>query len=950
MTDLNRLEKLKSLSEAKRELLLRSLREKSAADNRGRAIPRLQARDGGPLSYSQQRIWVLDQLEPGNPAFNISRSIRIEGPLNIEALRQALKAIVWRHETLRTVFTIMNGAPRQVVTPRADLEFQVIDLSTLLNDRQEMIRMLAAREASRPFDLSRGPLLRTSILRLNPREHVLLITIHHIVSDATSNVTLIKEVSAVYGAFSTGRPSPLKELPIQYLDFAVWQRGRLQTWEKHLTYWKDRLAGRLEPFDLPADRPLPEVETYKGKHLSHHLPADLVDALDQLSRAEGVTLFTTFLGAFSSLLYLYTGQEDIIVGSPVEGRNSSQTEEIIGPFINLLPLRTNLTGNPTFREVLARTHETMLGAYEHQELPFDKIVAELNLARKRGGAAITRVGIDFHSQQMPSLRLEGLEATSLEIETGFATADLILYLSRSEGASKCIFEYSTDLFDEQSIVSMSNDFRLLLETVIAESEIRLQDLSGQLGKTRLSIWSGAGRSENGGFAESETGLTKYQLLIWAGQKMNPQLPLYINPFNTFIKGCVDPAHFREAFAVLVNSSDALRTVITEEAGKPRSHVLAEFSYELEFMDLSGRPDPRAALDSWVRERLRRPFDFSRLLFDSALIKLQPEEYVWYFNPHHTICDAWAYGVAFTRLEQFYRASLEGKLQRKVHLPQFADYIEYEAGSRSRSGYSESEAYWEAKFASPYEPTRFFGRSYTMRTTSARRASVDLGFQRSERITQMAHEDRFFQSSVAASLSNIFAGFLCIYLFRISGSYRISLGWPYHNRRTKDFKETVGMFMQILPLRIYLEEADTFCSVVRKVAAESVQSLRRHNYIVGNRRSNLYDVEFNFITATFPRFEGRPVEVDWLHPGNRNEALALQVHDLSGTGSFKIEFDLHNDVFTAAQGSQFIDQLLSLIDSLLADPLCSINNSNLLLRTSQKSRLLDLSRKADFDFV
>ncbi|HZH99277.1 MAG TPA: condensation domain-containing protein, partial [Fimbriimonadaceae bacterium] len=307
-------------------------------------------------SFSQQRMWLLDQLEPDTPTYNISNAVRLAGRLNVESLGRSLKEIVSRHEALRTTFAAVDGEPVQVISPVTDVDLPIDDLTTLPEaEREDEAKRRARQEARRPFDLERGPLFRAKLLRLGEEEHLLLLTMHHVVSDGWSMGVLWRELGALYGAFSEGKPSPLAELPIQYADYALWQRQWLtgEVLDSQLTYWKERLA-ELSPLELPTDRPRSAAQTHRGASQELVLSESLTEALRDLARREGATLFMVLLGAFQVLLSRYAGQEDVAIGTPIAGRTRAETEGLIGFFLNTLVMRTDLSGDPTFREVLSR--------------------------------------------------------------------------------------------------------------------------------------------------------------------------------------------------------------------------------------------------------------------------------------------------------------------------------------------------------------------------------------------------------------------------------------------------------------------------------------------------------------------------------------------------------------------------------------------------------------------
>jgi hypothetical protein len=451
----------------KRALLAQLLREKS------------KKASSTPLSFAQQRLWFLDRLEPGNPFYNMPQAIRLSGVLNTKALELALQAIVSRHESLRTIFSYVDGSPVQVISEGTLAELPVNDLTQLpAAERETEARRLASEEARRPFDLSRGPLLRASLLRLAEEDHILLLTMHHIVSDGWSSGILFREFGALYEAFTAGKPSPLPELTIQYADYAVWQRDWLQgaVLEKQLAYWGKQLGGDLPVLELPTDRPRPVVQTFNGAHRSEKLSKELSEQLKALSQREGVTLYMLLLAAFQVLLSRYGGQEEIIVGSPIAGRNRAEIEGLIGFFVNTLVMRTDLSGNPTFRELLRRVKEVALGAYAHQDLPFEKLVEELQPERSLSHSPLFQVMFALQNAPGRALELEGLRLSPFSFENKTAKFDLEMHVWDGVENLTCSFFYNTDLFDPATARRIMKHYQQLLEGIVAGPEARISDL------------------------------------------------------------------------------------------------------------------------------------------------------------------------------------------------------------------------------------------------------------------------------------------------------------------------------------------------------------------------------------------------------------------------------------------------------------------------------------------
>jgi amino acid adenylation domain-containing protein len=462
------------LSPKKHELVEALLREEGVPASPNEEIPHRGAGGGTPLSFAQQRLWFLDQLEPYSGLYNIPIALRLSGPLDVAALRKTLDAIVARHEILRTTFAAVDGVPAQIIGGERPVELRVTDVSRVPTPEVEK---LLREESSRPFDLSSDTPLRAALLKLGAEEHILLLGLHHIASDGWSMGVLYRELSVLYEAFYRGEVPSLPELPIQYVDYAVWQRQWLQgeVLEKQLSYWKQQLSG-VAVLDLPTDGPRPAAQTFRGARKSAVFPKALCDELKALSRREGATLFMTLLAAFQTLLHRYTEQDDIVIGSPIAGRNRAEVEELIGLFINTLVFRGDLSGDPSFRELLARARNTALDAYEHQDLPFEKLVEELNPNRDLSRSPLFQVMFAFQTMPGNLLALPGLGVSPVELGGETAKFDLTLSVREAAGALTATVEYSTDLFEPATVRRMLERFQILLEGVVANPEQRLSRL------------------------------------------------------------------------------------------------------------------------------------------------------------------------------------------------------------------------------------------------------------------------------------------------------------------------------------------------------------------------------------------------------------------------------------------------------------------------------------------
>ena len=476
---MNNLQTSTTLSPEKLGLLELMLRKKGISTQVNRGIPRRTQPGPIPLSFGQQRLWFLDQLEPGNPAYNIPAAIRLTGPLNVSALTESLNELVRRHETLRSTFAVVDEQPAQVIHEAEPLSLPVINLQDLdADERETRVLQLVTDEAQRPFDISSEPPFRASLLRLNENDHVFLVSMHHIASDLFSRMILVREIAVLYQAYDQNEPSPLVELPIQYADYALWQRQWLQgeVLDRQLNYWKNQLDGAAAVLELPTDRPRPAVQSYHGASVPFTPSIELTRALRDMARAEGVTLFMLLLAVFQTLLFRYSGQSQISVGTPVAGRPRSETEGLIGFFINTLVLRTDFSANPSFRELLQRVKEVALGAFAHQDVPFEKLVEELNVERSLSYTPLFQVMLDLQTLQANDFGSSDLTITPLAPEQPTAKFELNFSLVETDENLSGVLEYSTALFEEETVARMLRHFEHLLAEVVAHPDHRINRL------------------------------------------------------------------------------------------------------------------------------------------------------------------------------------------------------------------------------------------------------------------------------------------------------------------------------------------------------------------------------------------------------------------------------------------------------------------------------------------
>ncbi len=421
----------------------------------------------------------MSRFEPLSAAYNIPAAFRLTGTLKPDVLERSLNEILRRHEALRTTFAMLEERLVQVVYPSQSLQIPIVDLTELPEDeRAGRVAQLATEHGQEPFDLSQWPLLRVKLLRLAETEHVLLLSMHHIIGDGWSTGVFVRETATIYRAFSAGESSPLPELAVQYADFAVWQEQWLsgEVLDNNLVYWRNQLAGAPPVLELPSDRPRPAVESFQGARYQFALSSRLSGRLKELSQKEGTTLFMTLLAAFQTLLYRYTGQDDIVVGSPIANRNRAETEQLIGFFVNTLVMRTRLAGNPRFIDLLKDVRAMTLGAYQHQDLPFEELVEDLQPKRDLSRSPIFQMMFILQNAPTSALELAGVTLSPIDVDNKTAKFDLLLSMHEESDEIGAVFEYNTELFERSTIARLAAHFEVLLAGIVSNPEEQIDDL------------------------------------------------------------------------------------------------------------------------------------------------------------------------------------------------------------------------------------------------------------------------------------------------------------------------------------------------------------------------------------------------------------------------------------------------------------------------------------------
>jgi hypothetical protein len=476
-------ERISALTPEQRALFEARLKQKGLHNQitAVQTIPRRQNRNSAtcPASIDQERLWFIDQLQPGNTAYNIFSASRIRGSLNVPIMERVINELIQRHEVLRTTLKSVDGVPVQVIAPELEITLEPVSLEHLPEEeRYDEALRLTTEEFARPFDLEKEPLVRVGLLRLAEDDFVLQVNMQHAITDRWSFAVFEKELAVLYQAFATGQPSPLPELPIQFADYAVWQRERMNSdeYKKDLEYWLRQLDVSFV-LDFPTDFPRPPVQNFRGARVYVGYPKSLLDGLKELSRREGVTMFMTLMAAFKTLIYRYTNQHDILISTPIGTRLRPETENLVGYLLNLLIVRTDLSGNPTFRELLKREQEACVGAFAHQEVPFGKLVQELKPKQDASRNPIAQVAflyLDF--PEATAMQFLGLTATPIDIDNGASRFDITLAMIETPEGFAISIEYISDIFEHGRMERMARHLQVLLEGIIANPDARLSDV------------------------------------------------------------------------------------------------------------------------------------------------------------------------------------------------------------------------------------------------------------------------------------------------------------------------------------------------------------------------------------------------------------------------------------------------------------------------------------------
>ena len=944
-----------------------------------------------PLSFAQERLWVLAQLQADSPGtYNIPYALCLKGILDVDILETSLKEIIQRHEILRTKFTITNGSPRQIISPCADFvqEFapllKITDLSGLPEaQRAEAAQELLQRDAQQPFNLATGPMLRCQLIRILPEKHYLLLTMHHIVFDGWSQEILFRELQAIYSGLLEQSPPTLAKLPFQYGDFSVWQRQYLdEVLASQLDYWRGQLANSPPRLELPTDYARPAVQTYQGDRYALKLSPELSHALKERSRQSGVTLFMTLLAGFKVLLFHYTNQADIIVGTPIANRNQAELEGLIGFFVNTLVLRTEVRGELSFLELLGRVREVTLGAYAHQDMPFEKLVEELRPARNQSYSPLFQVMFALQNTAGSTLELPGLELQPLQLEKTVSKFELTLSLRETAEGLSGSWIYNTDLFKGSTIVGLSEQFQVLLaeiiqfpERPIASFSLRSKTESQQSLVTakiaqQIDKLSPAKRaileqmllkkSNSAHPPQTKTSpprnsfipLAFAQQNLWLLDQLEPGNPAYNRPTNIRLKGNLNQAVLEDSLNEIIRRHEILRTSIVSQDGQPWQQIASALTIELSLLDISSLPVAQRTLEAQrIAAKLAEfKFDLARLpLIKAKLVRLSNQEHILLLNLHHIIFDGWSMGVLTTELLAIYEAFAASTTPALPELPlQYADFA-IAQHQRLRGEKLKSQlAFWQEQLRGDLPilelPT---DRPRTkVPTFKGAKQSHQLPKSLSESLKSLGHQEK-------GTLFMVLLAAFKVLLWRYTDQEDLIVGCPIAVRNSSATEKLIGLFINTLVLRTQVESTLTFKELLTRVRQQTLAAYAHQEVPLPKlveelqlernlSHSALFQVLFQLRNLPTPELSTKELTFESFEFDRGLALLDLALDIEEQPTGLKLTFEYNQDLFDAATISRLAGHYQTLLTSITANPHQAIADLAIITPAEQSELLSEFS--------
>lgn len=854
---------------------------------------------------------------------------RLKGDLHPATFKLAWPAVVDRHQSLRTAFYWQESdRPLQVALKSVEIPFAEQDWRGLETaSQQKRLEDYLHSDRERGFEFGVPPLMRLALIRIDEETFEFIWSFHHILLDGWSVPLVLKEVFDAYQAFCK-QQEPQWSAPQSYRNYIGWLQGQDLTQAER--FWRQTLEGFTAATKLPEDKGArsDHEDVHDGEILP--LSGELTNALNQLARQRQLTVNTIVQGAWGLLLARHSKRSDVVFGTVVSGRPAELegVETMVGLFINTLPMRLRVKAELTVAQWLKEIQGQQIEARQYEYSPLVQVQGWSDVPR---GKPMFETLLAFENFPVDAME-KGLSGELQLVSTrSFERNSYPLSLIVTcFGEMTLALSYSRRRFAKQVIEGMLTELRDILESLIANPDQSVAQL--------LS----AKTPEPAQTVDERSNLTQMQFAFWMAQRLQPDLPLFNMASLIMIPRRVEPKLFARALQTLVNSSDALRTVVDETDGLPTRRVLQPFTYELEYLDFSNLPSPATAAREWAQQRCCSVLDMTALLFDSALIKVSDETYAWYLNHHQLVSDAWSTTVICRRMGELYERA--ETLPGSVDLPQFENHVARERKQLDSPRYKKAEAYWTEKLARKSEPLEFYGRPRPAMTTRVNRVVCELGSERTRKLKEIAALKEITAGWPSASLLNIFGALLVTYLFRITGNKSFSIGVPFHNRHSIESMETIGTFMEVLVLRADIDSNETFPSLVNKLRTDLFESTRHGGYPIRNTlQDRTYDVFLNYHNAVMPAFAGADVESIWLHPEAGNESLTLQVHDFDNTDNLTLDLEFDCSVFDTEQRAQATEHFLQVLDGFLADHQRTLQSVKLLSEAEQQEILVGFNQ-------
>jgi amino acid adenylation domain-containing protein len=894
-----------------------------------------------PLSRSQRRLWFLARLDPQNCAYNITIALRLTGALNEIALGRALHQLVQRHESLRTAFYETNGHPRARIVDGAAWEMASVDLSFLAPDdaKQEADR-ISRDEARKPFSVECAPLFRATLFRFLNESQRLLLVVHHIIADGWSLGILASELGALYNAFCAEEQPALSETSFQYRDYVRWEQDAGEkAAAKQMPFWLARLRGKLPVLELAGDRPRPAIQSSNGRRVSIDIEPPLALQLRELCRTTGTTQFMILLTAFKAVLFRYTGLQDILIGSATSNRHRQEVAPLVGFFVNNLVLRTDLSGNPSFSDLLTRVKETALSAYAHQDVPFDMLVEKLQPARALSQSPLVQVMFNFQNLPMQEIAMAGLKVEPEDFDSDIARMDLAIEVWPHGDRYLCYFEFNTDIFDEPTIRSLQSDYLDFLRQAVADPSIPIEDIAISSFAVQRRLLA----KHNAACESAEHPLSRSQRRLWFLDQLDPGSAVYNISVAFRLDGQLNRNAFEGSLREIIARHESLRTRFLQRDGFPYALVEDAPDWRMHYADISSLPEDarQTEIARFAQEEFRKSFILDRgQLFRASLLKTATDAHVVLVVMHHIISDGWSLGIITKELGPIYESLVQGG---ELPLPplqfQFRDFVAWEQRQLELSSAADMR-YWKQQLAGELPPLELPADHArpALQTFRGNRLTTEISADLAGRLQKVSREQN-------ATLFMILLASFDVFLRQYSRQEDILVGTPSAGRLKSDFEGVIGFFVNNLVLRTDLRGNPGFTDLIQRVQKTALEAFE-HQTIPFDQlvevlqpersldRSPIFQVLFTLQNAPLPelRMGGlRMTPCDFQGFRARYD-LAVDIYPFEG--NYRCEFEYNTDIFEEATVRQMQQHYIQLLESVAANPARPVSTLSVLNETER----------------